>query len=204
LRRYLAILAAFTIVVLGACGTARAQMPDPSTPDGLVKSIVADMMTDLSGVKLDRDGVTAVVTHRFLPYIDFQRATRLAMGRAYLNATPDQRARSVDQFTRLFIHDYSIWFVRGLESVDYKPLRAAPDATDVIVHSKQAGGGTVIHIDYRLTKVRDGWRVYDVGLSDTWLVQTYQQKFSVQISQRGIDGLIEFLDQRNQQLAGGR
>jgi phospholipid transport system substrate-binding protein len=37
-----------------------------------------------------------------------------------------------------------------------------------------------------------------------WLIQAYQQQFNEQISQNGVGGLLQFLTQRNQQLASGK
>ena len=37
-----------------------------------------------------------------------------------------------------------------------------------------------------------------------WLIQTYRNQFAEQVNKSGVDGLIQFLTQRNQQLAGGK
>ena len=49
-----------------------------------------------------------------------------------------------------------------------------------------------------------GWKVYDLNVLGAWLIQTYQQQFNEKIQQSGVDGLIQFLTQRNQQLAAGK
>jgi len=46
--------------------------------------------------------------------------------------------------------------------------------------------------------------VYDLNVLGAWLIQTYQQQFNEKIQQSGVDGLIQFLTQRNQQLAAGK
>lgn len=204
MRRYLTILAAFTIIALGACGMARAQAFDTSTPDGTVKSIVAGIMTDLSAGRPDRDGVSATVTRRFVPYFDFHYASRLAMGRAWREATPEQQRRIIEQFTPMLIRNFSGVFSQAFESADYKPLRMSRDESEAIVHSKLVGGGKATQIDYRLTKTHYGWRIYDVDAMGAWLVETYKQQFAEQVRQHGLDGMIEFLVQRNQKFAGGR
>jgi MlaC protein len=57
--------------------------------------------------------------------------------------------------------------------------------------------------NYRLYKAPQGWRVYDINILGAWLVQLCKQQFADQIAQHGVDGLISFLTQRNQQLANG-
>ena len=46
-----------------------------------------------------------------------------------------------------------------------------------------------------------GWRVYDLNVVGAWLVQTYRQQFGEIIAQKGVDGLLAFLTERNEQLA---
>jgi len=46
--------------------------------------------------------------------------------------------------------------------------------------------------------------VYDINVLGAWLIQAYQQQFNEQISQHGVDGLLQFLTQRNEQLASGK
>jgi len=208
-----AFLLPLFVALATCCGLALAQTPaaapDTSTPDGLVKSITADVMNtikaDPSIQKGDINKISALVNQKILPYTDFQRTTRLAMGRSWLTATPDQRSQVVEQFTLLLTRTYAgaLAQVRD-QRVDYKPLRAAPDATDVVVQSQIIGQGQPVQLDYRLTKTADGWRVYDINVLGAWLVPAYQQQFAEQINQHGIDGLIQFLTQRNQQLASGK
>ena len=80
----------------------------------------------------------------------------------------------------------------------------SPDDTDTVVRSVVMNNGSPIELDYRLYKTPQGWRVYDINVLGAWLIQAYQQQFSEQIQQKGVDGLIQFLTQRNQQLAAGK
>jgi len=190
-------------------GFAAAQTADTSTPDGLMKSVTTDVLNTLKadpGVKKgDINEITKLVNEKILPYTDFEHTTRLVMGRNWLNATPQQRTQVIEQFKLLLIRTYSGALAQvNNQEIVYKPLRAASDATDVVVASQVLGQGQPIELDYRLSKTANGWRVYDINVLGAWLVPAYQQQFSEQISQHGIDGLIQFLTQRNQQLASGK
>ncbi len=88
------------------------------------------------------------------------------------------------------------------QEIEYKPFRANPDDTDVVVRSVVMNNGSPLELDYRLYKTPQGWRVYDINVLGAWLIQAYQQQFNEQIQQHGIEGLIQFLTQRNQQLSG--
>ncbi|MBL3926376.1 ABC transporter substrate-binding protein, partial [Bacteroides thetaiotaomicron] len=82
--------------------------------------------------------------------------------------------------------------------------RADPADTDVVVKTVAMNNGQPVQIDYRLYKSASGWKVYDLNVLGAWLIQTYQQQFNEKIQQSGVDGLIQFLTQRNQQLAAGK
>jgi len=73
-----------------------------------------------------------------------------------------------------------------------------------VVRSTVMNNGSPLELDYRLYKTAQGWRVYDINVLGAWLIQAYQQQFAEQINQHGVDGLIQFLTQRNQQLAAGK
>jgi len=198
------------VVLMTACGLASAQSSvDTSTPDGLIKSITADVIntikTDPSIQKGDINKISVLVDQKILPYTDFERTTRLAMGRSWNTATPEQRSQIIVQFKMLLIRTYSGALAQVHDqTIQYKPLRAASDATDVVVQSQVIGQGQPLQLDYRLTKTANGWRVYDINVLGAWLIQAYQQQFAEQINQHGVDGLIQFLTQRNQQLASGK
>ena len=186
-----------------------AQTVDTSSPDALVKTVTSEVVDSIRGDKSIQAGdlthITKLVNEKILPYTDFRRTTQLAMGRNWRTATPEQQAQVVEQFKTLLIRTYSgaLAQVRD-QQIQYKPFRANPDDTDVVVRSVVMNNGQPIELDYRLYKTPDGWRVYDINVLGAWLIQAYQQQFNEQIQQHGVDGLIQFLTQRNQQLAAGK
>ena len=83
------------------------------------------------------------------------------------------------------------------QTVSFRPLRARPEDTDVVVRSEVRGRGEPIQLDYRLEKTANGWKIYDLNVLGVWLVETYRTQFAQEISAKGIDGLIATLAQRN-------
>ncbi|WP_321846253.1 MlaC/ttg2D family ABC transporter substrate-binding protein [Paraburkholderia bannensis] len=193
----------------GFAGSASAQTVDTSNPDAMVKTITQQVMDQIKGDKSIQSGditkITQLVNEKILPYTDFRRTTQLAMGRNWRAATPDQQQQVIEQFKMLLIRTYSgaLAQVRD-QQIEYKPFRANPDDTDVVVRSTVLNNGQPIELDYRLYKTPQGWRVYDINVLGAWLIQAYQQQFQEKIQQGGVQGLISFLTQRNQQLAAGK
>ena len=59
-------------------------------------------------------------------------------------------------------------------------------------------GTPPIPIDYRLEKLANGWKVFDVVVDNVSLVTVYRNSFNSEVRKGGIDGLIAALARRNQ------
>lgn len=178
-----------------------------ATPDGLVNSLVNEVLTI---AKTDKDiqagninKVMTLVDQKIVPYADFSRTTQLAMGRHWSKATPEQQKIIMTEFKTLLIRTYAGALTQIKDqTIQIRPFKMSPEDTEVVVRTQVLGKGDPIQIDYRLTKIpSNGWRVYDLNVLGAWLVEAYRGQFNNQISQNGIDGLINFLQERNKTLA---
>jgi phospholipid transport system substrate-binding protein len=180
---------------------------DAQSPDGLVKNVTQDV---LAIVKQDRDiqagntkKTVALVEEKVLPHFNFTRMTALAMGVNWRKATPEQQKQLVDEFRTLLVRTYStaLSSYRN-QTIDFKPLRAQPGDTDVMVRSEVRQSGTEpVTIDYSMEKTASGWKVYDVVVGGVSLVTTYRDTFANEVRSSGIDGLLKSLTDKNRQLA---
>jgi phospholipid transport system substrate-binding protein len=190
-------------------GMALAQAPDQSTPDGLIKTVVSDVMASVkSDPEIQKGNIPRIVDlveRKIVPYTDMRRTTEMAMGPNWKKATPEQQTQLVSEFKNLLIRTYSgaLSQLRD-QTVQFKALRAAPDDQEVVVKTVVLGRGDPVPLDYRLEKTANGWRVYDMNIMGVWLVEAYRNQFANQISQNGIDGLVKFLQERNKQLAAAK
>ena len=174
--------------------------------DVFIKGITNDVFATVRGDKAIQAGdlrkVITVIEAKILPHVNFQRMTASAVGRNWRQATPEQQKRLQEEFKSLLVYTYAGAAAQIKDqTVEYKPMRARPEDTEVVVRSIVRGQGDPIQIDYRLEKVGSAWKVYDVNVLGAWLVQTYQSSFAQEVSASGIDGLIAKLVERNKQLA---
>jgi phospholipid transport system substrate-binding protein len=180
--------------------------PIDATPDGLVKTLVSDVM---NSIKLDKDiqagnvnKVMALVDAKIVPYTNFQKTTQLAMGKNWSRATPEQQKQITAEFKTLLMRTYAGALTQVKDqTVTYKPFRMDPTDTEVVVKTQVMNKGDAIQIDYRLEKVGETWRLYDLNVLGAWLIEAYRGQFNNQISANGIDGLLKFLQDRNAALA---
>ena len=107
-----------------------------------------------------------------------------------------------DRFKTLLVRTYSNALTQYRnQQIDFKPLKAKPEDTDVVVRTEvRQPGAKAVQIDYNLEKLADGWKVYDVLVAGVSLVTNYRDDFGKEVRTGGIDGLIKFLKDKNKQL----
>ena len=144
----------------------------------------------------------AIVDKFIVSYVNFQKTTRLAAGKYWRDATPEQRTELANAFRGTLLRTYAGALARVENSTTSKvlPFRGDPNAAAAVVHTQlfRIPNAEPTQIDYRLEKAPDGWRIYDINVENVWLIENYRNQFSQQISQNGIDGLIKALNTRNQ------
>lgn len=194
----------FGLLLSAAAMGASADMPDP---DVLIKNTVHEV---LDIVKTDKDiragdqkKILALVDAKVLPHFDFERMTRLAVGRGWRSATPEQRQQLVEQFRTLLVRTYTSAFTRYQDqTVKVEPLKMQPSDNEVTVKTQIIKPGEQpIGVDYEMEKTSEGWKAFDLIVEGASLVTTYRGTFNEQIQESGIDGLIKTLVEKNQALA---
>ena len=182
-------------------------MAADEAPDQLVKRLSQEILDIAKNDKDIQAGnqkrVYDLVESKILPYIDFQKMTALAAGKSWRDATPEQQKQLTNEFRTLLVFTYSgaISQIKD-QRVEFKPMRAAADDTDVEVRSQVIQSrGEPIQLNYRLQKLATGWKIYDINVLGAWLVETYKGSFAAEISKSGIDGLIKTLSDKNKKLA---
>lgn len=193
-------------LLFAAPGAALAQDPvNASAPPNEFVEVVAN--NALEEVKKNRAvqsgdlaSINQVIDQFVLPYVNFEKTTRLAAGRYWRQATPQQQKDLVEAFKGTLIRTYSgaLANVDQRSSIAMLPFRGDANADDVVVRSTMSqGNGPAVGVDYRLEKTPQGWKIYDLNVEGIWLIQNYRNQFAQQISQNGIQGLIDALNRNN-------
>ncbi|ALM85564.1 phospholipid-binding protein MlaC [Bordetella sp. N] len=198
-------LALAGLLGLAANQAAHAAPNASGAPDQFIQQVADDTLNALKaggGVKAgDTAKVNQVVTQQILPYVDFEKTTRLSAGRNWRTATPAQQKALAEAFRGTLVRTYAgaLTRVDGQTTVKTLPFRGDAKADDVVVRTSiSQSNGQNTGVDYRLEKTASGWKIYDLNVEGIWLIQNYRNQFTQQINQNGIDGLIKALNQRNQ------
>ena len=177
-------------------------------PDQLVQKITDDVLAAIKSDKQlaagDRQKALKLAEEKVLAYIDFEQATRLAVGRAWREATPEQRKRLVTEFRNMLVRTYSN-AIEGYQGQTLKvlPSRGKQDPEETVVRTQFVrAGGQPLPIDFSMRKTDQGWKVFDITVEGVSLVLTYRSEFDAVVKQEGIDGLIKRLASKNIPAAG--
>lgn len=172
-------------------------------PEELVKKVTAEVMEALKSDKQlaagDRQKAIKLAEEKILPHVDFEEATRLAVGRAWAQATPEQKKKLVTEFRNMLVRTYSN-ALQPYEGQQMKvmPVRMKPGDTEVTVQNQFIrSGAQPVKIDYSMRKADKGWKIYDIVVEGVSLVLTYRSEFDAVVKQEGVDGLIKRLVQKN-------
>jgi phospholipid transport system substrate-binding protein len=188
-------------LVLGFTLTAAAQ---ELAPDQLVQKVTEEVLAAIKSDKQlaagDKQKALKLAEEKVLPYIDFEESTRLAVGRAWSQATPEQRKQLVGEFRNMLVRTYSnsIEAYQG-QTMKVMPSRGKGEGKDEATVRAQfvRSGGKPLPIEFQMRKESQSWKVYDISVEGISLVLTYRSEFDAVVKQEGIDGLIKRLQQKN-------
>src|SRR5258706_4992929 len=101
-------------------------------PDVLVKTITDEVTAVIKKDKDIQSGDTRkaadLIESKIVPHFNFTRMARLAMGRNWSSATPEQQKELASEFKTLLVRTYSTAITNYRDQqIDYNKLRAKPD-----------------------------------------------------------------------------
>lgn len=174
-----------------------------SAPDAMIKTVAEDVRAIIKQDKDlqagDANKIYALIEEKVFPNLNFAKTTRLAVGKSWTQASPEQREALIKEFRSLLVRTYATSLRQFRDQqIEYKPLALQPTDTDVLVRTNVIQNGQQpVGVDYRVEKGADGWKVYDIVVDGVSLVTTYRGEFSERVRQSGIDGLIKALADKN-------
>ncbi len=180
--------------------TAPAFAADPG-PDEILRSVTDEVVTmikrDQDLQAGDRQKAYNLVETKIVPHFDFTRMTRLALGKNWNKATPEQQSQVVDAFRNLLVRTYSSALSRFRnQNITYKPWAGSATDANTNVQSLVSDGSRTIPLDYAMAREDNTWKVYDIKVDGISLVTNYRADFTDRVTAGGIDGLIKDLQDK--------
>jgi phospholipid transport system substrate-binding protein len=174
------------------------------SPEALVRKVTDDVLQAIHGDKQlqagDRRKALALAEQKVLPHVDFREATRLAVGRAWNQASAEQQERLVAEFRAMLVRLYSnaIDTYRG-QTMKVFPAKIAPGASEATVRNQYLSPGKPpVPVEYAMRRTPEGWKIYDIVVENVSLVLTYRAEFDQVTRRAGVEGLLKRLAEKNQ------
>ncbi len=175
----------------------------PVGPQEVVQRVSDGLMRvlreDRGRLETDPGYVHRVVDDLFMPNVDFDRVASLVLGPFWRDASAQQREGFRREFKAMLIHTYASALNKLSEwEIRYPPLHLEPGQRDLAVPTQiLRGGAPPVEVSYRMAFDGARWRAYDVSVEGVSLLTNYRSTFVRMARQKGLDGLIQDLAQRN-------
>lgn len=169
----------------------------------IVENAVTVMTTKLKEdealIKKDPHHLLVLVEKYVLPHFDFKKMSSWALGKYNRKATDKQKVDFTEQFRLLLVRTYSKAFSEGGDrKVTYLPVRKSKKEHEAVVRTEiDQGSAFPLPVNYRMHKVDNIWKVYDVTIDGISIVSNYRNTFAKEIRKDGIDKLISRLSAKN-------
>lgn len=204
-RNLLAVALSFLLSGLFWSGQAAQPLVDTRPPDILIREISTQALAALRANPSVKSGelsrINQLIDEQLAPHTDFLRTTQITVGRHWSDASPQQRDLLARELRTLLILIYAGGLRNfGDQTVEYRPFRASPDDTDVVVRTFVINKGQPVQVDYRLHKTPAGWKIYDVNVFGLWLTEAYRNQFAPILNEGGIPQLLKALQEKNAEL----
>jgi phospholipid transport system substrate-binding protein len=172
-------------------------------PDLFVRKIADEVFeilkTDKDLKAGNKEKAYKITEEKILPYFDFDRISKLVLGKAWPAATKEEQEAFKKEFRTMLVKTYGSALLKFKDqTLNYKPTRFQPSDEEVLVKTEiLKSGAPPLPIDYMLEKHGDSWKVFDIIIEGVSLVTNFRGQFGNEIKQNGIASLISKLAEKN-------
>lgn len=198
-------------MLLASC-LASAAIAEPDTirdPQEKVASTIEQLIDRLQenadAIKTDKSIAYDISDELITPNIDFDRVTRLVIGKYWRGASTEQKKQLVTEVRSLMVRSYATAMstytadiVSKKNRISYMPSRyKAGDKKASVRSIIELDGGQTSDVQYKLLYTGGDWKIYDIRIEGISLAITYRTTFGAEIKRDGLDALIAKLAERN-------
>ena len=173
-------------------------------PQEIIKKSTKEMLQALRDNKEALEQEPAIiygfVKDILLPNFDFNKMSKLALGKNWRKADVQQKSAFTKEFRLLIIRTYSTAMVEYADNeIVFLPFKGDLEKKKVKIKTEvlQAGGPSIpMALSMYLNKEK-AWKIYDVKIDGISLVTNYRSTFANKIRKSGLAQLIDDLAARN-------
>lgn len=195
-----AALMAGALMLVSATAMAVAKSEDATE---LIRSTTLDLLAEFDKNRTtyenDKNALYMMVERVAIPHFDFERMTRLVLGRYSSKATVAEFQAFMTEFKTLLIRTYATaLFQYTGQKIVYKPQINEPKYK-IVQATVQLDRIDPVAIEYYLADRDGALKVFDVSIDGISLVTNYRSAYNSVIRSKGLQSLIDDLASKNQQ-----
>lgn len=184
------------VLTLGVAAGAHAAAATPDqalrgTTEQIQKLIKDNYKTYRADLPTFYKAVDEVVVPRFdVPYI-----AQLVLATHYKTASAEQRSRFAQSFKNMLVRAYGNAMLDNYNSIQIEWLPVRVDGDKALVNtSMSSGGGQKYAIGFRVRKVNDDWKVFDIAVEGLSLITNFRTQLKAEIEKSGLDDVIRRME----------
>jgi phospholipid transport system substrate-binding protein len=202
--RALTTVRAFTTVFALLCCLglyAPAGLAQGDTPTATVRTTVDAILAVLRKPDFNFDTDRVAIKNTVTKAFDATAMAQSVLSTNWRSASKEQQAEFRDLLVQIIENSY-IDRIKAYtnESVEYRGEDVKNDRATVNTVIVTASGN--VPVNYKLRQRDDGWFVYDVEVENVSMVSSYRETYRGVVSRSGMDGLLEQMRGKLQELKG--
>jgi phospholipid transport system substrate-binding protein len=175
-------------------------------PDIVVKETVDTMVSKLQNnralYKANNQALYDMLNQVLIPTLHIDRMADLILGKQFSrSSSAQQKAAFATEFKTFLLQSYATGLLNasGKEKVLYEPINLAPGADKVKVKARLvSASGEEYPITLSMSNRKDTqWRAYNLDVAGINFIRTYRSSFAQTLQEKGIDGLVADLRNKN-------
>ena len=190
----IAVMAAVILLGAASADTAWAGPPTDAlkqTIDEVIKILEDPGLKKLDKKKDRRVRLEEVVGHRF----NYAEMAKRTLGKEWAKRSPEEQKEFVASFQTLLVNTY-IGRIENYSGEKVQYLKETTDGDYAEVKTQIDTGKSIVPIDYKMHNFAGEWRVYDVVVEGTGLVQNYREQFRRIINKESFEALAQQLREK--------
>jgi phospholipid transport system substrate-binding protein len=206
--KQLFLFAALTLII-GTLSISKAVAADLVAPQIPIEKASSQIKEKLKNKDFAKDfiKVNDYVAEVIAPHTDFDKISRLVVGKHWKTASAEEKNNFKQEFKKLLVRTYSRaffdfdqWTIRFLPLNMESAVKKVKNTEAVIVKTEiLQPGKPPFSLNYRMWKVDGDWKVYDMMIEGISLVKNYRKSIGTRIKKSGstLATVTEFLAKKN-------
>ena len=178
------------LLSFGIAFGARAGTPDEALR-GTTEQLQKLIKDNYKSYRADLPQLYKAVDDVLVPRFDVPYIAQLVLATHYKAASPEQRTRFAESFKNMLVRAYGNAMLDNYDSVqiDWLPVRVDGDRALVNTSLSSAAGKKYL-IGFRVRKVAEDWKVFDIAVENVSLVTNFRTQLGAEIKTNGLDKVI--------------